>query len=276
MSTILRALQKVETDSTENVQQLGPVHPFKASDIISKRLTSLWYQQLGKRLLWIGSSVAIIVLTVILTINIFDGDDNQKSPSQISPSQESKTQKPTSYIIPPYNSNINDRAMQTPGPTRPKTLAPKPSYDPDYKPNRYTGKFVPKSSAKDTGNPSETRVPPPLETEIISPQNKGKDLAIETDALLSKRSTEPEVPVEILDDDPEELRYAQVDLLENGELELQAISYSKTPNQRMAVINNEIVRQGQSLNSYKVIYIGPEKVVVEKGDAQWQLIFMIR
>lgn len=269
MSTILRALQKVETDSTENVQQLGPVHPFKASDIISKRLTSLWYQQLGKRLLWIGSSIAVILLVVILTINIFDGDDNQNSPSQISPSKESETQAPMSHIIPPYDSNINDRAMQTPGPTRPKALAPKPSYDPGYKPNRYADKFVPKTSPNDTGNP-------PLETEIISPQNEGKDLPIETDALLSKRSIEPEAPIEIFEDDPEELRYAQVDLLENDELELQAISYSKTPGQRMAVINNEIVRQGQRLKGYKVIYIGPEKVVVEKAETQWQLIFMIR
>ena len=102
------------------------------------------------------------------------------------------------------------------------------------------------------------------------------DLPIETDALLSKRSIEPEAPIEIFEDDPEELRYAQVDLLENDELELQAISYSKTPGQRMAVINNEIVRQGQSLKGYKVIYIGPEKVVVEKAETQWQLIFMIR
>jgi hypothetical protein len=226
--------------------------------------------------LWIGSSIFVILLVVILTINIFDGDDNQKSPSQISPSKKSETQAPTSHIIPPYDSNINDRVMQTPGPTRPKALAPKPSYDPGYKPNRYAGKFVPKTSPKNTGNPPETQASPPLETEIISPQNEGKDLPIETDALLSKRSIEPETPIEIFEDDPEELRYAQVDLLENDELELQAISYSKTPGQRMAVINNEIVRQGQSLKGYKVIYIGPEKVVVEKAETQWQLIFMIR
>jgi hypothetical protein len=276
MSTILRALKKVETDSTENVQQIGPVHPFKASDVISKRLTSLWYQHLGRRLLWIGSGVAIISLVVLLTTNIFDGGGKQKSPSKISLPQESEPQKPMSHRITPYDSNVNDRSMQAPGPTRPKAFAPKPSHDPDYKPNRYTGKFVPEASTKDTDIPPETQVSPPLETEIISPQNKGKSFPSKTDALPSEDSTETETPVEVFEEDPEELRYAQVDFLENGELELQAISYAKAPDQRMAVINNEIVRQGHSLNGYKVIYIGPEKVVVKRGGAQWQLVFMIR
>ena len=100
MSTILKALQKVETNHTQNVQQLGPVHPANTSDTISKRLTSLWYKQMGKRLLWIGSSVAVVLLTMILMMNIFGLDNHKKSFSQMSPSKPADIQKPLSHRIP--------------------------------------------------------------------------------------------------------------------------------------------------------------------------------
>ena len=275
MSTILRALQKVETDRTKNVQQPGPVHPVKTSDTISKRLTSLWYQQLGKRLLWIGSSVAIVLLTLMVMLNFFGKDSHKKSSSQISPSKNSESKTSLPHRIPSLKSR--DQRIQTPGPTRPKTLAPKPSYDPSYRPDRFANKFAaPKASTENTVNPPKTKTSPPLETETISPRPDTNDLSPKPDDSLTKEATQPEASVEILEDDPEELRYAQVDLLDNDALELQAISYSNSPDQRIAVINNEIIHQGQSLAGYKVVYIGPDEVVVEQGQSQWKLIFMVR
>jgi hypothetical protein len=93
---------------------------------------------------------------------------------------------------------------------------------------------------------------------------------------LGDETYESEEPIEVFESDPEELRYSQVGLLENGKLELQAISWSKTPSQRIAVIENEIIHQGQIVGGYKIIYIGPEQVVVEKGGEQWKVIFMVR
>ena len=275
MSTILRALQKVETDRTKNVQQLGPVHPAKTSDTISKRLASLWYKQMGKRLFWIGSSVAILLLTMILLIKIFGEDSHKQSFSQNAPSKQSEIQAPWPHRIPSPKSM--DQKVQTPGPTRPKTLAPKPTYDHSYKPDRFANKFAaPKIAPKSTVKTPRTNAPPPLETEVISPSNDTDGLPLESDDSLTKEAAKPEAPVEILADDPEELRYARVDLLKNGTLELQAISYSKSPAERIAVINNEIIHQDQNLAGYKVVYIGPEEVVVEQGQSQWKLIFMVR
>lgn len=39
-----------------------------------------------------------------------------------------------------------------------------------------------------------------------------------------------------------------------------------------AVLNNEIAEQGQHVSGYKVKSITSKKVVVEKGDSQWQLV----
>jgi hypothetical protein len=273
MSTILRALQKVETDRTKNIQQLGPVHPAKTSDAINKRLTSLWYKRLGKRLLWIGSSVAVVLLTTMLMMNIFGKESHKKSFSQVPPSKQSEIQNPLSHRVPSPRSM--DQKVQTPGPTRPKTLAPKPNYDPNYKPDRSANNFAAPETVPKNETP-KTKAPPPIETEVISPSNDNSDLPLESDNSPTKEDIQPEAPVEIFESDPEELRYARVDLLENSTLELQAISYSKTAAERIAVINNEIIHQGQRVAGYKIVYIGPEAVVVEQGQSQWKLIFMVR
>ena len=278
MSTILRALQKVETESTEDVQQFGPIHPVKASNTFNRRFASLWYRRLGRRFLWIGLSVAIVCLMAILAINIFGGDNDKTSLSQLSPNQESETPPPSSHVISPTKPNKDDQSMQTLGPTRPKSFAPKRNYDPNYKPQRFADKVTPKTfTKKETVNAPRAQVEPPLETEKILPEEVvDESLSIESEDTLFKESAKQEDPIEIFEDDPEELRYAQVDILENGNLELQAISWSKTPSERIAVINNEIMHQGQSLKGYKIIYIGPDDIVVEKGGKQGKIIFMIR
>jgi hypothetical protein len=82
-------------------------------------------------------------------------------------------------------------------------------------------------------------------------------------------------------DDPAESapippKYANLDRLQDGRLELQAISWADDPNQRLAVINNRIMRQGQLIDEYTIVHIGADEVVVKKGASIWKLIFMAR
>jgi hypothetical protein len=42
------------------------------------------------------------------------------------------------------------------------------------------------------------------------------------------------------------------------------------------VINNRIVRQGQFLDEFAIVYIGTDEVVVRQGASIWKLIFMAR
>lgn len=58
--------------------------------------------------------------------------------------------------------------------------------------------------------------------------------------------------------------------------ELQAISWSERTEDRIAVINGTIVREGAILDGYRVARIEPEEVIVSKADRRWRLVFLSR
>jgi hypothetical protein len=62
----------------------------------------------------------------------------------------------------------------------------------------------------------------------------------------------------------------------SADLKLQAISWSKVPEDRIAVINGTIVREGMPLEGYTVYRIDEEQVVVSKGGGQWKLVFNLK
>ena len=63
---------------------------------------------------------------------------------------------------------------------------------------------------------------------------------------------------------------------DNDKLKLQAIAYSKVAAQRIAVINDRIVREGESVEGFSINQIRPENVVVSDGTQSWQLEFGLR
>lgn len=264
MSAILRALQKIEKDTTEDDEQLGPVQPIKPAETISRRLTSLWYLQLGRRFLRIGLGLVLAVLVIFFSITMFRSADRKTLSSTHLQAGEITSKK---RVLLSQTEDGNAGANRR-GPTRPRSYAPEPTYDPNHQPGRYVSKIPPQTPSPRPSQAFEPQVEPPLETETISPGNGVDD--------FDDAPAESEEPVKILESDPEELRYAQVALLENEKLELQAISWAKKPSDRIAVINNEIMHQGQFVAGYKIVYIGPDALVVEKGGEQWKIIFMVR
>ncbi|MFC1856644.1 hypothetical protein ACFL9U_01290 [Thermodesulfobacteriota bacterium] len=59
-------------------------------------------------------------------------------------------------------------------------------------------------------------------------------------------------------------------------LKLQAISWSEDPQKRIAVINNNIVREGTMVGEYVVMQIEKNEVFLKEGEQTWQLIFQPR
>ena len=64
--------------------------------------------------------------------------------------------------------------------------------------------------------------------------------------------------------------------LDDTQLKLQAIAWSKEAAQRIAVINGRIVREGESVDGFLVNQIRQEDVVVNDGSASWQLEFGLK
>ncbi|MBW2193713.1 MAG: general secretion pathway protein GspB, partial [Deltaproteobacteria bacterium] len=59
-------------------------------------------------------------------------------------------------------------------------------------------------------------------------------------------------------------------------LRLQAIAWSEDPKQRMAVINNNIVREGGSVEGAAVTHIGEDMVVFKREGEEWKQLFRLR
>jgi hypothetical protein len=64
--------------------------------------------------------------------------------------------------------------------------------------------------------------------------------------------------------------------LDDTKLKLQAIAWSNDASQRIAVINDRIVREGESVEGYSINQIRQEDVVVNDGSQSWQLEFGLR
>ena len=68
-------------------------------------------------------------------------------------------------------------------------------------------------------------------------------------------------------------RSSPVQPLEDSKLTLQAISWSQNPDNRIAVINGVIMREGESIEGYRIKRIGQDDVLVRLGQEERKLVF---
>ena len=68
-------------------------------------------------------------------------------------------------------------------------------------------------------------------------------------------------------------RSRSVQPLEDSKLTLQAISWSHNPDNRIAVINGVIMREGESIEGYRIKQIGQDDVLVRSGQEERKLVF---
>lgn len=66
------------------------------------------------------------------------------------------------------------------------------------------------------------------------------------------------------------------EIMEDGPLTLQAISWAEAPENRIAVINGKICRQNERIDGYRIQTINPDDVRVSDGEKTWRLSFGIR
>ena len=59
----------------------------------------------------------------------------------------------------------------------------------------------------------------------------------------------------------------------DGRLKVQAIAWSSVVEERMAVINDRIVHQGDAVEGFIVVAVEPEQVVVREGQQMWAVPF---
>jgi hypothetical protein len=66
------------------------------------------------------------------------------------------------------------------------------------------------------------------------------------------------------------------DRIDDSTLKLQALAWFDDASKRMAVINDRIVREGESVDGYQITQIRQEDVVVSDGSKSWLLKFDLK
>jgi cytoskeletal protein RodZ len=115
-----------------------------------------------------------------------------------------------------------------------------------------------------------------LKAKVISPPQKPPSLpgAAPVKESVTQQAKAPNAPAEAKSKKmlgkPPKVTY---DRIEDSKLKLQALAWSEDDARRMAVINGQIVREGQSVEGYQVMQIREEDVVVNSGGKSWRLEF---
>jgi hypothetical protein len=290
VSTILKALKKLEQESRQNTQGLAPTHPIGASHALGKRVRKVWLWDRGKQWLIMATILAVVVsgaywamvspkkkpLPATATTNQMVIASKQKialtpqlHPVPPAPSPKPRPEAVVSPPAPQPSASLPQAAKVEAGPPadQPPKTAPvrRPPAPPLAKESRQPG-VLPAPPKPETATGESVESPPPAPSEEPSQ---------ETMAPLPAE-TPPQAPPTPYGSSSLPPKYANLDRLEDGRLELQAISWAEDPDQRLAVINNRIVRQGQSIDEFAIVYIGADEVVVRQGASIWKLIFMAR
>jgi hypothetical protein len=115
----------------------------------------------------------------------------------------------------------------------------------------------------------------PLPANRTPTRSQEQKVPRETTALINKllplKSNQPRLPPKNVD-----AKRVSAQPLKDSKLILQAISWSEKPENRIAVINASIVREGQSIEGFRVIQIGQDDVVVRGSGKEWKLVFGLK
>jgi len=114
---------------------------------------------------------------------------------------------------------------------------------------------------------SQTDEPGIIVTEKAIPETVGPATALQNETTSETgpfETSEPEIPKK------------EIPLLEDPQMKLQAITWSKEPLKRIAVINNKILRQGEAVDGYRIDTINQDDVILKERGRRWKLLFRIR
>ena len=75
---------------------------------------------------------------------------------------------------------------------------------------------------------------------------------------------------------PTKVAAVEIPVLNDPDMKLQAITWSKDPQKRIVVINNRILRQGEVVYGYRIDTINQDDIVLSDAGKKWQLLFRIK
>ena len=272
MSTILKALKRVDqsTPPPDDLESGPSIIDTKKA--IRSRLFRIWLQR--------KAILALIVMVVVIAAGWLIYSQKDRLISKIGSSGQSE--KPPVFQakieLPPRQTKMPEHQQAAPlngqqasgsdtsGPDR--NSAERPSATPSRSPSGQKDQthqmtaLKPQVRAPESKSPAKSRISISPEAKAADSGQRQKRQPATAPAKKSKTITASTART-----------YPRLD---NAKLKLQAIAWSSVAAERIAVINDRIVREGESVEGYSINQIRQEDVVVNDGARSWQLEFGLK
>ena len=263
MSSILRALKRNEKEAPPQDESHPWPRPIDSKKAVKAKVKKRW---LVNRIV-----SALVILLVILAVGWFAYSQRHLIFAKLLPeksigdtrqaTEPSGKQKPIHQAkikTPPGKLNKTaPGSTAAPGKQSAKTITQK----------RVTPSGIPKPIP---GKPVQKNITRPLTASKPTPIKKKTPLK----SLTKQRSTR--APATEKSAGGGKSRLDTLSVITDSKLKLQAIAWSDDAARRMAVINNHIVREGETVDGFSITSIRRDDVIVNDGSSSWRLEFSLK
>lgn len=271
MSTILNALKKLEKEKKgdgtgETIAGTGHQHVpvARQGPTPGRHGSSKWRARILVAMVVGGA--AVYLFSNLPWISVFH--PNRKTTEAETSSEHGKMKQPPVHLTEPAEENRAQRWEKASNKGN-QFHSPPPgiSSDADDRQNPPpTGS--PKVSAKTSMNPEEDVQSVSLPVKRPVGRKSGPP---------AKEKAKPAVHNGLSGDELPEKKgenfFRNAKLLADGRLKVQAIAWSPVAQDRMAVMNNHIVHEGETVDGFSIVAIGQDDVVVKEKGQLWRVKF---
>jgi hypothetical protein len=283
LSSILKALKKIEESSPPSSEPHTPL----PNPIDTKRLIDSGNRYRRRRffsifliLLLLAGTTALLysqrrmLASKVLSVLSPESPTADKASQMAGKASKSGNANVYKAKVPPSSVRSDQKppsaARRTPNPTQ-KTLAKSVAKKPQAPPTsgiqrgiKQTPPAPPPRRKRAPQTAANSRVEKkPLQKASVSPIKKPAADRKSRPAASVARTKQPT---------PKKTRTTYRPL-EGNKLKLQALAWSDNAARRMAVINDSIVHEGDSVDGYQIIKIREEDIIVKKSGKSWRLEF---
>ena len=261
MSSILKALKRAE----EDCPNLRHKNTSSVKFNVKKTLYSNVQRQQGR--FFISSKRLVYSLLVIVIAStsylLFFGNINFQS-----------EYPPRKIVSQPYimaSAELNDQKIPALRPIDKSNTRPAETQENIIDPKIMTVSFA-EQKVLDL---QEDNVISGSETKLLEDPEKTSQSQIINNTTPPKAS-QPLSKLEIKKGDHDITATSEITQLKEGILKIQAIAWAEDPIERIAVINNKVLEEGESVQGYRLTHIGKHEVILKQSGREFKLVFKSR
>jgi hypothetical protein len=261
VSTILRALRKLEQENANQPPGSGISQAFNARQAVYRSVRFAWRK--GQLIRWGLVLLALSVgAAVIIRFIPSDGTLLQKHLTDPLPSLRQSDQKAAVAASSPEISatfdNWDSETIHT---------FLEGEMNPDNEPGMHAIASTTSILAGSESPIPTIAAPGPAGTSPQTTTQSGPAAKVVTSGKENNAPVKPsarinrsEIPMD-------------AERLQDGRLKIQAIAWAPDARERMAVINNRILREGESVEGFTVLMIGEDQVLLSAEGRRWRVVF---